>query len=122
MYEELRRVVLKPFSKHSFEVAVDYYFDLGFVKGIIPKGFKSDGASIPRFFWSFFPPFRSEYLSACVIHDYLCEKANSRADYILADQALKAAMKALGVSELKIFVFYHACNLYHAIKCLIKGK
>ncbi|EPY8335821.1 DUF1353 domain-containing protein, partial [Campylobacter jejuni] len=24
--------------------------------------------------------------------------------------------------KFKIFVFYHSCNLYHAIKCLIKGK
>ncbi|HIC9230890.1 TPA: DUF1353 domain-containing protein, partial [Campylobacter jejuni] len=28
----------------------------------------------------------------------------------------------LGCSKFKIFVFYHSCNLYHAIKCLIKGK
>ncbi|MGJ9078693.1 hypothetical protein ACI2C5_09430, partial [Campylobacter jejuni] len=35
---------------------------------------------------------------------------------------LKEAMTLLGCSRLKIFVFYHSCNLYHVIKCLIKGK
>ncbi|EEA7482289.1 DUF1353 domain-containing protein [Campylobacter jejuni] len=100
----------------------DYAFSLPNYKGIVPQGFKTDGASIPRLFWSLFPPFKSEYFSACVVHDFLCEKANSRTDYKIADLALKEAMTLLGCSRPKIFVFYHSCNLYHAIKCLIKGK
>ncbi|WP_317907107.1 DUF1353 domain-containing protein, partial [Campylobacter jejuni] len=115
-------VCVKPYDKDRFEVIQDYEFALLSFKGIVPQGFKTDGASIPRLFWSLFPPFKSEYFSACVVHDFLCEKANSRKDYKLADLALKEAMLLLGCSKFKIFVFYHSCNLYHAIKCLIKGK
>ncbi|EIX6118820.1 DUF1353 domain-containing protein, partial [Campylobacter jejuni] len=109
---ELKRVCVKPYDKDRFEVISDYAFSLPNYKGIVPQGFKTDGASIPRLFWSLFPPFKSEYFSACVVHDFLCEKANSRTDYRTADLALKEAMTLLGCSRLKIFVFYHSCNLY----------
>ncbi|EPT9734163.1 DUF1353 domain-containing protein, partial [Campylobacter jejuni] len=114
-------VCVKPYDKDRFEVISDYAFSLPNYKGIVPQGFKTDGASIPRLFWSLFPPFKSEYFSACVVHDFLCEKANSRTDYRTADLALKEAMTLLGCSKFKIFVFYHSCNLYHAIKCVFKS-
>ncbi|TKX30643.1 DUF1353 domain-containing protein [Campylobacter estrildidarum] len=118
---ELKRVCVKPFDKDKFEVVSDYTFILPSFNGIVPKGFITDGASIPRIFWSFFPPYRSEYFSACVIHDYLCEKANSRKDYKLADLALKEAMQELKCPKIKCFVFYHACNTFHFLKCFIRG-
>ncbi|EAI2953512.1 DUF1353 domain-containing protein [Campylobacter coli] len=118
---ELKRVCVKPYDKDKFEVVENYEFSLPNYKGIVPKGFKTDSASIPRLFWSLFPPFKSEYFSACVVHDFLCEKANSRSDYKIADLALKEAMAFLGCSKFKIFVFYHSCNLYHVIKCIFKS-
>lgn len=119
---ELKRVCVKPFDKDRFEVIENYEFSLSNYKGIVPKGFKTDGASIPRLFWSLFPPFKSEYFSACVVHDFLCVNANSKEEYALADKVLKEVMTLLGCSKFKIFVFYHSCNLYHTLKCLIKGK
>ena len=39
---------------------------------IIPSGFKSDGASVPRFFWRIvFPPGDSRALRAAFAHDYI---------------------------------------------------
>ena len=38
---------------------------------IVPKGFVSDGASMPRFFWRFIGhPFAMDYLREAVLHDY----------------------------------------------------
>src|ERR1035438_5360681 len=37
---------------------------------IIPEGFSTDGASIPRLFWNIFIP-TGPYFQAAVIHDYL---------------------------------------------------
>lgn len=38
----------------------------------IPVGFKSDGASLPRFFWRLIGhPFDMAYLREAIIHDYL---------------------------------------------------
>lgn len=36
----------------------------------VPKGFKTDFASIPRILWRLFPPFGT-YLRASIIHDFL---------------------------------------------------
>lgn len=47
---ELKRVCVKPYDKDRFEVIQDYEFALLSFKGIVPQGFKTDGASIPRLF------------------------------------------------------------------------
>ena len=39
---------------------------------IVPVGYKTNGADIPRILWSIFPPNRSTYLPAVIVHDYLC--------------------------------------------------
>ncbi|MBR2510436.1 MAG: DUF1353 domain-containing protein [Lentisphaeria bacterium] len=39
---------------------------------VIPAGFKSDGASVPRFFWRIvFPPGDSRALRAAIAHDFI---------------------------------------------------
>lgn len=38
----------------------------------IPKGFLTDGASVPRMFWTFFPSW-GKYGQAACVHDFLCE-------------------------------------------------
>ena len=37
----------------------------------IPAGFESDGASVPRLFWPWFPP-SGPYTGAAIVHDWLC--------------------------------------------------
>ncbi|MCR6593631.1 DUF1353 domain-containing protein [Campylobacter insulaenigrae] len=117
----LKRVIVKPFNKDRFELQKEFEVSLCNLKITIPKGFTSNGANIPRIFWSIFPPNSPEYLSAVVVHDYLCQKSNSRDDYKIADLALKEAMQELGCSRFKTFVFYHACNGFHIVKCFFKG-
>ncbi|WP_348518116.1 DUF1353 domain-containing protein [Campylobacter sp. CCS1377] len=118
---ELKRVIVKPLDKDRFELMQDYEFSLPSLSAKIEKGFKSNGANIPRLFWSIYPPNKPEYLSAVVIHDFLCEKAKTREGYKLADLALKEAMQALNCNGFKVFIFYHSCNIYHSIKCFLKG-
>ena len=38
---------------------------------VVPLGFRSDLASIPRLFWRIFPP-GGPYRRAAVVHDWLC--------------------------------------------------
>lgn len=122
---ELKRVIVKPFDKDRFEVVEEYEFELNVTKGIIEKGYKTDGASIPRIFWSLYPPYKSEYFTACVIHDWLCSKAmhekSIKNAYKLADLALKEAMLILGVSKFTTYIFYYWCKYYHILKCFLKG-
>lgn len=74
----------------------------------VPIGFITDGASVPRVFWSLFSPAGS-YLGAAVIHDYLYHtKMFSRE---LCDKIFLEAMKAAGVGFLTRQTVYAAVRL-----------
>ena len=105
---EIRRPILKPFSKDKFALCEDYRYG----NIIVPKGYKTNGANVPRIFWSIFPPNSPEYLSAVVVHDYLCDKSS----YKLADETLKEMMNELGVAKWKVMLFYLSVRAYHVIK------
>ena len=117
---EIRRPILKPYSKDRFELVEPYsvtmpIFKSGSAEEItveVPKGYKTNGANIPRIFWSIFPPNSPEYLSAVVVHDYLCELKL----YALADEALRHIMANLGVAKWKIYCFYYACRAWHKLR------
>ena len=57
-----------------YEVAEDfkvrYHSEALNLTIIVPKGFITDLASVPRFFWRLFPP-GGVYNEAAIIHDYL---------------------------------------------------
>ena len=122
MSYDLKRVIVKPFKKYQFELVENYDFELPCISGSIPKGFKTDGASIPRIFWSIYPPYKSEYFSACVIHDYLCGKEISKTfkDLRLANKALKEGMIALKSPRYQALLFCFFCNFYLAGRHLMR--
>ena len=117
---EIKRPILKPYSKDRFELVEPYSVTMPIFKSElveeitveVPKGYKTNGANIPRIFWSIFPPNSPEYLSAVVVHDYLCELKL----YALADEALKHIMANLGVAKWKIYCFYYACRIWHKLR------
>jgi hypothetical protein len=73
----------------------------------VPAGFDTDYASVPRVFWSIYPPDGS-YTEAAIIHDFLYWQqpaGMSRAD---ADGVLLEGMAALGVPWLRRHVIYRS--------------
>ncbi|RAZ46641.1 DUF1353 domain-containing protein [Campylobacter hyointestinalis] len=104
----MKRPTLKPFDKDRFELVEDYEF-----KDIkVPAGYKTNGANIPRIFWSVFAPNSPEYISAILVHDYLCDLEK----YRLADEILKEMMIVLDCSKLKVNIFYYSCRVYHKLR------
>lgn len=79
----------------------------------VPVGYTTDGASIPRIFWSFWPPNRSDYLPAAIVHDYMTDQNK---DYKKADIYFKEIMEELGIDDLTIFFFYNSVRVYHKLK------
>jgi hypothetical protein len=70
---------------------------------VVPVGFYSDGASVPRIFWRIFPPF-GQYWRAALLHDYLYYSNKfSRAK---CDKYFYEAMRKCGVSRLKARTIY----------------
>lgn len=67
---------------------------------VIPRGFLTDGASVPRFLWPILPPF-GPYNKASLLHDYLYKTGKiNRAPVTRkqADDLFLAGMEALQVN------------------------
>lgn len=97
----------------SFTLVDDYYFlsSIGTIK--VPAGFTTDGASIPRLFWSIFSPY-GDCFGAAVIHDYLYNVKNdfSRKQ---ADKIFLEGMKLLSVSYLRRNTVYYSVRMFGKI-------
>jgi hypothetical protein len=78
----------------------------------VPAGFTTDGASVPRVFWSIFQPF-GEYFPAAVVHDYLYSPRSMhlRLERKTADLIFKEAMYNLGIGWLTRGTIYQAVRL-----------
>ena len=78
-------------------------------KIIVPEGFETDGASVPRIFWPICPAW-STYTNAAVVHDYLCveriTKTSKETHKIFLD-----AMVYLGVTPWRRRIMYRAVML-----------
>lgn len=98
----------------------DYEYESSFGIISIPKGFVTNGANIPRIFWSLFPPNSPEYISAATIHDFLCLNAykdnKNYASFRFADEVFYECLKELKVSKYKAWLFYTFCKVYHYVK------
>lgn len=72
---------------------------------VIPKGFKTDLASIPRILWPVFSPGDYDVIAPAVLHDwhYCCSKEVSRRD---ADDIFYFGLVSLGMSHAKAYIYY----------------
>lgn len=78
----------------------------------VPKGFRTDFASIPRSFkWLISPV--GLHGKAAVLHDYLCEYGYMTRKE--ADEIFLEAMKVLGVGWLKRTVMYRAVRAFSIV-------
>ena len=99
---------LQPLKNHKFKVVKEFTFK----DEIIPTGFTSNGANVPRIFWSIFPPNRTDYLPCAILHDYLCDKK----EFKKADEHFKACLECLNVSKFTRYIMYYAVRIYHIIR------
>lgn len=75
----------------------------------VPKGFKTDLASIPRIVWPILPP-HGYYGKAAVIHDYCY--VHSIESKRWADDVLLEAMSVLGIPSWKKIVIYWSARIF----------
>lgn len=99
-----KNVIVSPLPNHKYMVKSDYrYKDV-----LVPVGFVTNGADVPRLFWSFYPPNRSDYLPAVLVHDYLC----SIEEYEKADKYFKEILEALEINKFDVFVLWGGVRFY----------
>ena len=74
------------------------------IEGVsIPRGFESDGATVPRFLWWFVPP-TGRHLPAVLVHDYLYQHAIGTKD--AADKTFYRALRQCGIGLVKSLLMY----------------
>ncbi len=74
----------------------------------VPAGFQTDFASVPRIFWSIFPP-TGKHGKAAVLHDYLY--ATQQASRVVADAIFLEAMGVLDVPAWRRWAMYLGVRL-----------
>lgn len=103
--------VLEGRGVHQWRVARDLVCDTPFGRIVVPEGFITDGASVPRIFQNIFPPLDGDYDAAAVLHDYVYQHAvalgRTKAD---ADNLLKAGMEAMHTAAWKRFLIYQGVH------------
>ncbi len=77
----------------------------------VPVGYRTDFASIPRFFHRILPP-AGRYGKAAVIHDWLCDIKPKMCDHLTAADVFNEAMTVLGVCRIKRFILVQAVKLF----------
>ena len=96
-----------------FEVAQPFTFDIGFLGSgetvLVPAGFVTDFASIPRFARSLFPT-SGKVAKAALLHDYMLLLNDPRA----AD-AFAEALKVAGVGKVRRWLMVAAVRLWNAV-------
>lgn len=96
---DMQALPVSPYKRADGETVVVLYADMAYYtsKGciVVPKGFESDGCSMPRFFWRLFGhPFDMQYLREAVLHDYLYKTQpfdRKTADLIFKEEMEKSA-------------------------------
>ena len=74
---------------------------------VVPRGFVTDLASVPRLFWAAFPPC-GQYTTAAVLHDYLYWVQSNECDRECADEILLIAMAEADVDLVSRNAIYTA--------------
>ena len=80
---------------------------------VVPAGFESDGASVPRFFWrAVFPPGDSQALRAAILHDFIYRERPDGWTRAAADNLFLEVMLADGVPEFRARLAYAGVRLF----------
>lgn len=72
----------------------------------VPKGFKTDSASVPRLFWVIWPP-NGEYTKAAVLHDYMFYRKDLYSRKY-TNKIFKQALRSENVGMFTSFIFHLA--------------
>lgn len=103
------RIVVQELSPGMWQLVEPLVYQGNSQQFVVPKGFETDFASVPKLFTWLVPPY-GLYTKAAVLHDFLLhDKPVSDSD---ADGIFRRAMRELGVSFLRRWIMWAAVRLH----------
>ena len=107
----LNTPLLIPWQQYDFQLAKDFKVKIDSNIIIVPRGFISDFASIPRILWPIYAPHDTATLRASVLHDYLyiCNAGYTRRQ---SDLIFYYALLNSGVTKFKAYKYFLAVRLF----------
>lgn len=102
---------LYPKQGYNFTLCKNFTYFVNKVKYVVPAGFTTDLASIPKILWSIYSPNKANTIAAAVIHDfiYFCPGNQKRSD---ADSIFYDALINNGVKTSTAFKYWLAVRLF----------
>ena len=99
-----------------FKAIYPYRVDHGGKSFLIPRGFESDGASVPRLFWRVvFPNSDSHATTAGICHDFIYRTQPEGWTRKDADRMFLALLVEFGTGPLRAYIAYAAVRLFGGI-------
>jgi len=109
---ELNPLLTEPIGERKWILREEYKYEINGYIIVVPKGFTTDLASVPRVLWVFFPPF-GKYTRAAIVHDYLYSELNDTGiNRYWADKIFYHIMQELGVAGYKRAPMYQAVRMF----------
>lgn len=103
------KLEVAPIGKNKWELLKGFEYHVGYLGSderiIVPAGFITDFASVPKLFWPIIDPI-GKHGKAAVIHDYCYYTACYQR--IRSDQIFLEGMEVLNVEEWKRQAMFHA--------------
>lgn len=106
-------------DKRTFRLLAPFCYVSSRGRIVVPAGFVTDGASIPRALWFALDPFGPWFESA-VIHDFLYSELNETFTRAEADEIFKEAMFNAGLDWQRREQIYRAVRIFGT--AFYKGK
>lgn len=107
----INSVCVIPYYKYKYKTCKKILVTIDDKVFIIPKGFETDLASIPRFLWPIFAPHYSGFVAPAILHDYLY-RCHNNITRIYADEVLYSALIAKNVTAFTASKFYLGVRLF----------
>jgi len=102
---------IKPFEDYRYLTCCDIHFYIEDTEFVIPTGFETDLASIPRVAWPVMSPAYSQFIRPAIVHDWFyrmtCDFNRQQTDLIFYHM-----LRQEGVSITSATLMYYAVRLF----------
>ncbi|MFA5240508.1 MAG: DUF1353 domain-containing protein [Phycisphaerae bacterium] len=101
---------LVPYDGFSFKLNAPFLAVVNRQVFVVPRGFITDLASVPRFLWPLYPPQDTRTIRPAILHDYMYQQYTGLSR-IQADRIFYYGLLENGLSKSKSLKYYYGVRM-----------